>query len=98
MPSSWDGSSAKPRTTTIQKLKGAHFNRLAQRFDTALLRAIPTLSNDALVCGKTFIVGSLHYLLLVLDQTLPCPMDQKPECEELVMRLVRFAAAGLRAA
>lgn len=88
----------EPGTTTIVKLKKAHFDRLAQRYDAALRRAIPTLSDEALACGKTFIIGSLHYLLLVLDQSFPCPMDRRPDCEELVMRLVRFAAAGLRAA
>jgi hypothetical protein len=88
----------EPGTTTVQRLKQAHFDRLAQRFDAALLRAIPTLSNEGLACGKTFIIGSLHYLLLMLDQSLPCLIDRKPDCEDLVKRLVRFAAAGLRAA
>ena len=84
--------------TTVEKLKKAHFDRLAQRFDAALLRAVPTLSQEALGSGKTFIVGALHYLLLMMDQSLPCLLDQKPECESLVRRLVCFAAAGLRAA
>jgi AcrR family transcriptional regulator len=88
----------EPGTTTVERLKKAHFDRLAQRFDAALLRAIPTLSEEGLACGKTFIIGSLHYLLLMLDQSLPCLIDRKPDCEDLVKRLVRFAAAGLRAA
>ncbi|MGA2867260.1 MAG: TetR/AcrR family transcriptional regulator [Verrucomicrobiota bacterium] len=83
---------------TVEKLKKAHFDRLAQRFDAALLRAVPTLSQESLGSGKTFIVGALHYLLLMIDQSLPCLLDQKPDCESLVRRLVCFAAAGLRAA
>jgi AcrR family transcriptional regulator len=88
----------EPGTTTVERLKKAHFDRLAQRYDVALRRAIPMLSREALVCGKTFIVGSLHYLLLMLDQSLPCLIERKPDCEDLVNRLVRFSAAGLRAA
>jgi len=88
----------EPGTTTVERLKKAHFDRLAKRFDAALVRAIPTLSPEGLACGKTFMVGSLHYLLLMLDEALPCLMDRKPDCEDLVQRLVRFAAAGLRAA
>jgi len=87
----------EPGTSTVEKLKKAHFDRLAQRYDAALMRAIPTLSKEGLACGKTFIVGSLHYLLLALDQSLPGLLERQPECEELVTRLVRFAAAGLRA-
>ena len=34
----------EPGTTTVERLKKAHFDRLAKRFDAALLRAIPTLS------------------------------------------------------
>jgi AcrR family transcriptional regulator len=88
----------EPGTTTVQRLKKAHFDRLAQRYDAALRRAVPNLSPEALVCGKTFIIGSLHYLLLMLDQSLPCLTHNQPDCEDLVKRLVRFAAAGLRAA
>jgi len=88
----------EPGTTTVERLKKAHFDRLAKRYDAALLRAIPTLSKEGLVCGKTFIVGSLHYLLLMLDQSLPCLTDRTPDCDDLVKRLVRFSAAGLRAA
>jgi len=88
----------EPGTTTVERLKKAHFDRLAKRFDAALVRAIPTLSPEGLACGKTFMVGSLHYLLLMLDEALPCLMARKPDCEDLVQRLVRFAAAGLRAA
>lgn len=82
---------------TVSRLKEAHFNRLAARFDAALRRAIPALSEEGLIYGKTFIIGSLHYLLLMLDQALPCRLDPKPDCESLVRRLVGFAAAGLKA-
>jgi AcrR family transcriptional regulator len=88
----------EPGTTTVQRLKQAHFDRLAKRYDAALLRAIPALSREGLICGKTFIIGSLHYLLLMLDQSLPCIVEGRPDGEDLVKRLVRFAAAGLRAA
>ncbi|MGO8674947.1 MAG: TetR/AcrR family transcriptional regulator [Limisphaerales bacterium] len=88
----------EPGTTVVEKLKRTHFDPLSQRYDAALRRAVPTLSEEALVCGKTFIVGSLHYLLLMLDQSLPCIVHRTPNCDDLVRRLVRFAAAGLRAA
>lgn len=83
--------------TTVEKLKKAHFDRLAQRYDAALLRAIPSLRQQEMQWGKVFIVGALHYLLLTIDQSLPCPVDEKPDSQSLVRWLVSFAAAGLRA-
>jgi AcrR family transcriptional regulator len=83
--------------TTAGKLKAAHFDRLAARFDPAILRAVPGLSPEELHWRMRFIVGALHYMLITMDPAHPCWPGDEPDCDRQVRRLVAFAAAGLGA-
>jgi len=67
--------------TTAGKLKAAHFDRLAARFDPALLKAFPGLTPEELYWRVRFIVGALHYLLLTMDPEHPCWSGEAPDCD-----------------
>lgn len=71
---------------------------LRQRFDAALLRASPGLTEEELFWRINFIIGTLHHSLLLCGKldVLPPPLRQQLDADRLTKRLVSFAAAGFR--
>jgi hypothetical protein len=63
------------------------------------LRARPGLTEQELFWRISFIGGALHHALLISGKPslMPVGMHKRLNTEELVHRLIAFAAAGLRA-
>jgi Tetracyclin repressor-like, C-terminal domain len=62
------------------------------------MRALPRLPEQALFWRMSFIGGALHHALLICGKTslMPAGMHKRSNMEELIQRLIVFAAAGLR--
>lgn len=82
----------------VERLIHSHFEKVIQRFDAAILRALPGLSQQELYWRISFIGGALHHALLICGKTslMPAGMHKRLNAEELIQRLTAFAAAGLR--
>jgi AcrR family transcriptional regulator len=86
----------------LKKFVEEQFAYVAQRFDAAILRAIPELNADELFWRMNFLFGALHHgqqMWVRFDQ-MPRPQGiepKKPDREGLIQRLISFAAAGLSA-
>ncbi len=78
------------------------FADVAQRFDAAILRAVPGLSPGELFWRIHFLFGALHHgqqMWLRFDH-LPLPAGHtpvKPDREGFIQRLISFGVAGLSA-
>ena len=85
--------------TEIDQIVRAHFDKLIRRFDAAFLRALPGLDPEELFWRIKFVYGALHYSLLTCGKQkhLPPKLRKTLDAEGLIQRLVKFAAAGLRA-
>jgi len=83
----------------IEQLIHKHFEVTIRRFNTAVLRALPRLPEQELFWRLSFIGGALHHALLMCGKPslMPAGMHKRLNTEELVQRLIVFAAAGLRA-
>lgn len=80
------------------------FVGLLQRFDAAILRAVPTLRPEDLFWRMNFLVGALHHSLSVWARFDAHPIPRmredppvRPDREGFVRHLVAFTAAGFRA-
>ncbi|MGH7950783.1 MAG: TetR/AcrR family transcriptional regulator [Limisphaerales bacterium] len=82
----------------IEPLIRAQFDRLLQRFNAALLRPLPKLSEEELFWRMKFIFGALHHTLLTCGKTncMPAKMRKHLNAEELIRRLIAFSAAVLK--
>ena len=83
----------------VERLIHSHFERIIQRFNAAVLRTLPGLSEQELFWRMSFIGGALHHALLLSGKPslMPLGMHKRLHPEELIHRLIAFAAAGLRA-
>ncbi len=83
-----------PEITSLLKRQ---FEPLAERLDSALMKALPGLSrSEAFWCMK-FTFGALHHWHLTKDAFLPDWLE-KTDVERQIQKLISFAAAGFRAA
>lgn len=82
----------------VERLIHSHFEKIIQRFNAATLRALPRLSEQELFWRISFIGGALHHTLLICGKPslMPLGMHKRLNTEELIHRLIAFAAAGLR--
>ena len=86
----------------LKKFVERQFAEVAQRFDSAILKAVPGLPPEELYWRMNFLFGALHRgqeLWLRFDQ-MPRPQGTqpvKPDLEGFIRRLVSFATAGLAA-
>jgi AcrR family transcriptional regulator len=82
----------------VEQLIHSHFEKVIQRFNAAILRARPGLTEQELFWRISFIGGALHHALLISGKPslMPLGMHKRLNTEELVHRLIAFAAAGLR--
>jgi AcrR family transcriptional regulator len=83
----------------VERLIHSHFEKIIQRFNAAILRTLPRLSEQELFWRVSFIGGALHHALLISGKPslMPLGMHKRLNTEELIHRLIAFAAAGLRA-
>ena len=86
----------------LKKFVEEQFAHVAQRFDSAILRAVPGLPPEELFWRMNFLFGALHHgqLMWVRFDQMPRPHGiepVKPDREGLIQRLISFAVAGLSA-
>ena len=81
----------------IEALLKRQFEPLAERFNAAIMKALPHLSRSEIFWRMKFTFGALHHWLLTKERFLP-PWLEKTDLEEQLQRLVSFSAAGFRAA
>jgi len=86
----------------LKKFVEEQFAHVAERFDSAILRAVPGLPPEELFWRMNFIFGALHHgqLMWVRFDLMPRPQGIEPmklDREGLIQRLVSFAVAGLSA-
>jgi hypothetical protein len=85
----------------LKKFVEQQFAEVAQRFDSALLKAVPGLPAGELYWRMNFLFGALHHgqqIWLRFDQIPQLnAAAEKPDREGLIQRLISFAAAGLSA-
>jgi AcrR family transcriptional regulator len=86
----------------LKKFVEQQFAEVAQRFDSAILRALPWLPQRELYWRTNFLFGALHHgqeIWLRFDQ-LPRPSGLAParlDREDFIQRIISFAVAGLSA-
>lgn len=86
----------------LKKFVELQFAEVAQRFDAAILKAVPGLPPDELFWRMNFMFGALHRgqeTWLRFD-VIPRPQGAKPtkpDLEGFIQRLISFATAGLSA-
>lgn len=81
----------------IEALLQRQFEPLAERLHAALMKALPRLSRSRVFWCMKFTFGALHHWLLTKDRFLPPSLEKVP-LEEQIRALIRFSAAGFRAA
>jgi AcrR family transcriptional regulator len=86
----------------LKKFVEEQFAEVVQRFDSAILKAVPGLPPGELFWRMSFLFGALHHgqeRWLRFDQ-LPQPsglQPVKPDREGFIKRVISFVAAGLSA-
>ena len=85
-------------SAAVEHLIHRHFETTIRRFNAALLRALPKLPEQELFWRISFIGGAMHHALLICGKPslMPTGMHKRLNAEELIQRLIAFAAAGLR--
>jgi AcrR family transcriptional regulator len=93
------------RHEEVQAFMSQHFDEVVQRFDNAILRAVPGLQKEELFWQMTFLMGALHHALerWADNEASPVPpwLNREklwPDREGFIQRFVTFAVAGLRSA
>ena len=81
----------------LERFLHRHFEVVVQRFDAALLRAMPGLTRADLFWRMHLTVGALHHSLMMLDRTPPGRPLIRIDAETHVQRLVAFSVAGFHA-
>jgi AcrR family transcriptional regulator len=84
----------------IRRLFTAQFGEVIERFMAALKRALPACPEEEIFWRFFFMVGSMAHTMALADQL---PEVSRGRCrvedvDDVIRRLVRFTAAGLRAA
>lgn len=83
----------------LQRMVKEKFVKLARRVDAMLSRVLPGLSPGELFWRRHLLVGALHHVLLIADHArayAPPGLRPRFDAEDMVERIVRFAAAGYR--
>ncbi len=82
----------------IEKVMHSHFAAMVKRFDSAIMRAMPSLAPSDVFWRMHLLMGGLHQSLLLLGRKPPpgAPMLNL-DTETYVRRFVAFAAAAFRA-
>lgn len=75
-----------------------HFEALMERFNAAVARSEPGLSQDEIFWRMGYVAGTLHYALHLWSsmESNPFRPAKSMDAEGLIRSLVSFAAAGLR--
>jgi AcrR family transcriptional regulator len=83
----------------VAELIRAHFQKTMSRFTAAFLRVLPGLSPEELFWRVGFTFGALQHTLHTLGKAdlMPAHLRKKLDAEELIQRLISFAAAGMKA-
>ncbi len=98
------GRSFQEQTAEVSSFVSRQFAYLVKRFDEALLRAIPGLTQEELVWRLSFLIGALHHSVDIWARYDSHPLRNarteqfpRPDCQTYARRLTTFVAAGLRA-
>jgi AcrR family transcriptional regulator len=81
----------------IEELLHAQFQTLAERFDSALLRAQMGLTREEIFWRMNFVIAALHHSLLIVSGAFPLPPGVVIVEESVVERLVAYGSAVFRA-
>lgn len=87
----------------LKRFVEEQFGELARRFDTAILRAAPGLTQGELFWRMSFLIGALHHSLVVWlrFEEFPRPGANaaavRPDREQFIQAAVAFLTAGMRA-
>jgi len=74
-----------------------HFEAFIGRFNAALAKAVPGLTNVEVFWRGVFLAGSMHFALHAWSlENLPSKPAEPIEAEELIQQLISYAAAGMR--
>lgn len=84
----------------LKKFVEQQFAEVAQRFDEAVLRAVPGLPPGELFWRMSFAFGALHHgqEMWLRFGTMPHPSEHQPvklDREEFIQRVIAFVSAGL---
>ncbi len=98
------GRSFQEQGPEVSRFVSREFAEIVKRFDDAILRAVPGLTEEDLLWRMSFLIGSLHHSLDIWGRYESHPILSirkarypKPDCKEYARRLITFVAAGLRA-
>lgn len=80
----------------IEEMLHAQFQTLAERFDSALLRAQPGLTREEIFWRMNFVIAALHHSLLIVSGAFRLPPGVVIVEESVVERLVAYGSAVLR--
>jgi AcrR family transcriptional regulator len=95
--------SSQESNAEVKKFVEEQFAEVSQRFDAAIMRAVPGLPAGELFWRVSFLHGALNNALQTwlrfeqIPYAVFNPAASKPDREGLIQRLVAFIAAGLRA-
>lgn len=82
----------------VENLVHSHVEPVAERFDAALLRAMPKLTRADVFWRMHLLVGAMHQSLLMLPRKKPPGgIRLRMDAETYIKRFVAFAAAAFRA-
>lgn len=87
----------------VKRFVEEQFAEVTERFDSAILQAVPGLPPQDLFWRMCFLCGALHHSLQVwlqfdqMPHTLLRPGATRPEREELIQHMISFVAAGISA-
>lgn len=98
------GRSFQEQSAEVSRFVSKEFAYIVERFDNAILRAIPGLTQEELFWRLSFLIGALHHSLDIWGRYENHPVrnirsaqHDKPDCKAYARRLITFVAAGLRA-
>ena len=87
----------EPSPAVVRSVR-LHFEPMIERFDAALMRAMPGLTREEVFWRMHVLIGALHHSWLVLDRDLPAGIARlRADPEAYLRRFVAFAAATFRA-
>jgi len=86
---------AEPRPE-IENLLRRQFEPLVERFEKALIRALPHLSRADVFWRLKFTFGALHHWMLTKDRFIPA-WAVKTDLDQQTEKLIAFASAGFKA-
>ncbi len=82
----------------LERYMHGHIEPVIQRFDAALMRAMPKLTPEDVFWRMHLLVGGLHQSLLMMDRKPPTGVPPlRLDAETYLRRFVAFAAAVFRA-